>query len=70
MISEIDIRDWQDNIVVARDIVDGGQRSKRPLTSVDNIFMQHFIDKVEALVVSDTKQLAALFKPKDHPAYD
>ncbi len=62
MISDIDLRDWEKSITAARRAVDSVDLYPYPVKAMDTI--DAFIDKVEALVYINDKQVAALFKEK------
>lgn len=67
MISDVDVRDWDRTIISARqalDSLDDCARMDVGVESQSTPFLSSFIDKVEALVVSNDKQIAALFKAK------
>ena len=68
MISEIDIRDWEKSIRAARLAVDDMDDCARMDVGLNPTgarnFLNSFIEKVEALVYSNEKQVAALFKEK------
>lgn len=68
MISDVDLRDWDRSIKAARQAV--GDMDDYAIMNVGlnpigaRNFLNSFIEKVEALVYSDEKQVAALFKEK------
>ena len=74
MISEVDIRDWEKSIKAARTAIDDLDDFAKMEASVDPIgarnFLQSFVDRVEAAVYFNQKQIPALCKPFKETAND
>jgi hypothetical protein len=62
MISDVDIRDWEKSIVAAK-MASERLGKDHPNGSYDLSFLKEFIDKVEAAIYLNRKQIPALFKP-------
>jgi len=63
MISEVDLRDWENRISTARYSLARIETDTGPDVSLDTL--NDFINQVQKLVTIQQKQVAALFKPKE-----